>query len=88
MLGEVGRAVAGVLVLRTAVVSAALMACTRCGKPAVPGIFRRWRHAALADAIACTVPHGPMNAAPAIVPAVGAGPAPFAQASLFDAEAI
>lgn len=64
------------------------MACTRCGKPAVPGSFRPWRHAALADAVACTVPGGPMTAAPAIAGGGCAVPEPFAQASLFDAEAI
>lgn len=62
------------------------MACTRCGKPATAGSYRPWRHAALADAVACTIPHGPMTAVPAIVPAASAEP--FAQASLFDAEAI
>lgn len=75
-----------VLVLRAAGMSAP-MACTRCGKPAIPGSSRPWRHAALADAVACTVPDGPMTAAPVIAPAASAGPA-FAQASLFDAEAI
>ena len=62
------------------------MACMRCGKPAVPGSFRPWRHAALADAIACTIPHGPMTAVPVAVPAASADPARFAQASLFDAD--
>jgi len=57
------------------------MACTRCGKPAIPGSFRPWRHAALADAIACTIPGGPMTAAPA---AADVDPALFAQATLFD----
>lgn len=76
------------LVLRAAGMSAP-MACTRCGKPAIPGSSRPWRHAALADAVACTVPGGPMTAAPVIgvVFVTCAGPA-FAQASLFDAEAI
>lgn len=60
------------------------MACTRCGKAAVPGSYRPHRHEALADAIACTVPHGPMTAAPAIAPAACTDPAPFTQASLFD----
>ena len=63
--------------------------CTRCGKPAIPGNYRPWRHAALADAVACTVPGGPMTAAPATVTADAcADPERFAQASLFDAEAI
>jgi hypothetical protein len=61
------------------------MACALCGKPAVPGGYLPWRHAALADAIACTVPNGPMTAVPA---AAAEGPARFDQASLFDAEAI
>lgn len=61
------------------------MACTRCRKAAVPGGLRQWRHAALADAVACTVPGGPMTAAPGVAVAPVA-PAPFAQASLFDAE--
>lgn len=64
------------------------MACTRCAKPAIPGSYRPWRHAALADAVACTIPNGPMTAAPVIVPDACAGPARFDQASLFDAEAI
>ena len=68
--------------------SAAPANCTRCGKAAVPGSFRPWRHAALADAVACTIPGGPMTAAPAVVAPASAAPAQFAQASLFDAEAI
>ena len=65
------------------------MACARCGKPATPGSYRQWRHAALAAAIACTIPHGPMTAVPAPVPAARMESAPvFAQTSLFDAEAI
>ncbi len=62
------------------------MACARCGKPAVPGSFRPYRHAALADAIACTIPGGPMTAVPA-APA-SAGPARFAQATLFDTDEV
>lgn len=64
----------------------ASVACTRCGKPAIPGNFRQWRHSSMADAIACTVPYGPMTAVPVAGPAACAGPAPFAQASLFDAD--
>jgi hypothetical protein len=34
--------------------------CARCGKPAIRAAHG-WRHASLTDAIACTVPHGPMT---------------------------